>query len=283
MSSAEGERGISGWAAAVCLRLLQRLLQRVRERDPPDQLLDVRFQQIATGHLGIMRASVSTQGALWLSGAAAHMIVQGSSQRLECTIARVLGMVVEEHGAAAPHELACHSGVIDGPRPPLTVTMTPALTLTFAPRPARTNPALSSPSPSPSAQSSPDPPPPHPKGSAAPCLQWRSPCDRSRLPTPRTRSSRARVPSRVRFLLPAPPPLRESRSAATGEGVLERTGHATSTGGTTRTTARERKKPQGQSGMAGGDAIWRGHCAWRSPELRQMRPSDRPMGHAPWH
>ena len=203
MSSAEGERGISGWAAAVCLRLLQRLLQRVRERDPPDQLLDVRFQQIATGHLGMMRASVSTQGALWLSGAAAHMIVQGSSQRLECTIARVLGMVVEEHGAAAPHELACHSGVIDGPRPPLAVTMTPA------PHPhlraaSRTNPALSSPSPSPSAQSSPDPPPTHPKGSAAPCLQWRSPCDRSRLPTPRTRSSRARVPSRVRFLLPAP-------------------------------------------------------------------------------
>ena len=96
----------SGWAAAACLRLLERLLQRVRERDPADQLLDVRFQQIATGHLGMMRASVSTQGALWLSGAAAHMIVQGSSQRLECTIARVLGMVVEEHRAAAPHKLA---------------------------------------------------------------------------------------------------------------------------------------------------------------------------------
>ena len=69
---------------------------------------------------------MSTQGALGLSGAAAHMIVQGSSQRLECTIARVLGMVVEEHGATAPHEFACHSGAIDGPRPPLTVTMTPA-------------------------------------------------------------------------------------------------------------------------------------------------------------
>ena len=96
-------------ASAAHLRLLQCLLQRVRERDPPDQLLNVRLEQIAARHLvHHTRASVSV-GALSLLGAAAHVIIQGRSQRLECTIARVLGVVVEEYSAAAAHEFACHS------------------------------------------------------------------------------------------------------------------------------------------------------------------------------